>query len=212
MTEASTFSCGKSMPRLPQNRRDHAPPASTTLAQAIRPFSVTTAATRPPGGVDAAHRASGQDRGALAPCRLGDRGCRPLRLGLAVARGVKPAGPIAGQPRHQLGRLGAGQQARVELVLPRVIEPGFELAQLGRGLGEVHDAGLAKAGFGLDPLVHPLPQPQAFDDQRQFAGVARPSCGTSPNCGSTARRRCGPFRTAPPRRPFPPGTAQRSCR
>ena len=48
MTEASTLSCGKSMPRLPQNSRDHAPPASTTLAQAIRPFSVTTAATRPP--------------------------------------------------------------------------------------------------------------------------------------------------------------------
>ncbi len=35
------------MPRLPQNSRDQAPPASTTDWQAIRPFSVTTAATRP---------------------------------------------------------------------------------------------------------------------------------------------------------------------
>ena len=31
-----------------------------------------------------------------------------------------------------------------------------------------------------------------------------PSCGTSPSCGSTARRRCGPSRTARWRRPAPP--------
>ena len=30
ITEPSTFNCGSSTPRLPQNNRDHAPPASTT--------------------------------------------------------------------------------------------------------------------------------------------------------------------------------------
>ena len=53
-----------------------------------------------------------------------------------------------------------------------MIEPSFQLRQLGRVLGEIHDAALAKAGFGLDPLVHALPQPQALDDQRNFARIA----------------------------------------
>ena len=48
MTEERTLSCGRRRPRLPQNRRDQAPPASTTLSQAMRPFSVTAAATCPP--------------------------------------------------------------------------------------------------------------------------------------------------------------------
>ena len=108
----------------------------------------------------------------MSPRRLSDRRRPPLRLGLAVAGGVERAGPLAGQARHQLPSFGAGQEAGVELVLPSVIEPTFELSQLGPRLGEIHDAALAKAGFGLDPLVHALPQPQALDDQRDFAGVA----------------------------------------
>ncbi len=123
-------------------------------------------------GFDAAHRAARQDRGTPAPRHLGDRGCGVLRLGLAVARRKEAAGPVAAEPRQQFGRLGAGQQTGVELVLPCMVEPGFELAQFGRGLRQIHDAGLAKAGLGLDPLVHPLPQPQALDDQRQFARIA----------------------------------------
>ena len=35
------------MPRLSQNSRDQAPPASTAVLQAIRPFSVITAETFP---------------------------------------------------------------------------------------------------------------------------------------------------------------------
>ena len=47
MTELTTVSCGNSIPRLWQKRRDQAPPASTTVSQAIDPFSVTTLETRP---------------------------------------------------------------------------------------------------------------------------------------------------------------------
>ena len=39
---------GRWMSRLPKNRRLQAPPASTTLSQAIDPFSVTTPDTLPP--------------------------------------------------------------------------------------------------------------------------------------------------------------------
>jgi hypothetical protein len=46
ITDPSTFNCGKSMPMLPQNSRDHAPPASTTDPHAIAPRSVTTQGTR----------------------------------------------------------------------------------------------------------------------------------------------------------------------
>ena len=42
------MSCGSLTPRLPQNSRDHTPPASTTASQATRPRSVTAAAMRPP--------------------------------------------------------------------------------------------------------------------------------------------------------------------
>ncbi len=110
-------------------------------------------------GFDAPHRALGHDRRAFPPRRLGDRRRRPLRLGLAVARREQASNPVAGQPRHQLGCLGAGQEPRVELILARVIEPGFELAQFGGSLRQVHDAGLAKPGFRLDLLVNALPQP-----------------------------------------------------
>ena len=48
ITELMTVSCGSAMPRLWQKRRDQAPPASTTVSQAIAPFSVTTAEMRPP--------------------------------------------------------------------------------------------------------------------------------------------------------------------
>ena len=84
-------------------------------------------------GFDAAHRALGHDCRTASPRRLGD-GRRPaLRLGLAVAGGVERAGPVAGQARHQLPSFGAGQKAGVELVLPGVIEPTFELSRARPG-------------------------------------------------------------------------------
>ena len=65
-TEFTTLSCGRSMPRLPQNSRDQAPPASTTGSQAMRPFSVTTPATRP-AAVSMPRTA--QSVRIVAPCR-----------------------------------------------------------------------------------------------------------------------------------------------
>ncbi len=122
-------------------------------------------------GLDAAHRALGDDRGAMAPRRLGDRRGRPLRFGLAVAGGVERAGPGAGQTGHQLLRFAPADDTGIELILAGMVEPGFELGQLGLRLGEIHDPGLAKAGLGLDHLVHALPQPQALDDQRDLARI-----------------------------------------
>jgi hypothetical protein len=46
-TEPRILSCGKSMPRLPRNSRDHAPPESTAFWQAITPLSVMTPLIRP---------------------------------------------------------------------------------------------------------------------------------------------------------------------
>jgi len=86
-------------------------------------------------------------------------------------RGVECSGPGAGQTWHQLCRFTPADDAGVELILAGVLEPGFELVQLGLGLGQIHDAGLAEAGFGFDQLVHALPQPQALDDQGNLARV-----------------------------------------
>src|SRR5205807_6661797 len=88
------------------------------------------------------------------------------------ARRVERAGPVAGQTRHQLRRFGAGDYAGVELILASVLEPGFELSELGLGLGQIHDAGLAETGLGLHQFVHAGPEPQALDDQRQLARIA----------------------------------------
>ncbi len=45
---ACTLSCGKSMPRLPRNSRDHTPVHKTARWQAMTPRSVITPLTRPP--------------------------------------------------------------------------------------------------------------------------------------------------------------------
>ena len=84
---------------------------------------------------DAACGAVRHDGGAMPPRRLGYGRSRPLRLGLAVARGVEGAGPVARQTRHQLRRFGTGEDARVELILAGMLEPAFELPELGLGLG-----------------------------------------------------------------------------
>ena len=116
----------------------------------------------------------------MAPRRGGDRRRRHLRLGPAVARGVERAGPGLGRAGQSPGHLGAVDDLRVELVFARVIEPGFELGEIGLGVPEIHDPAGAEPGLGLDQLVHPLPQPQAFDDERKFARVAHHLAAPSP--------------------------------
>src|SRR5215470_16604381 len=123
-------------------------------------------------GFDTAHRALGHYRGAVPPRCFGYRRRRPLRLGLAVAGGVERASPVSGQAGHQLGRFGAAEDAAVQLILSGVLEPGFKLRELWLGLRQIHDPGLAKPGLGFDHLVHALPEPEALDDQRQFARIA----------------------------------------
>src|SRR4029077_10026970 len=84
--------------------------------------------SRHPAGrrLKAAHGATRNDRGALPTCRLGDRRGGLLRLRLASAGGVERARPSAGQTGHQLCGFAAADDARVELVLAGIIEPGFE--------------------------------------------------------------------------------------
>src|SRR3954447_6200852 len=61
-----------------------------------------------------------------------------------------------------------------------MIEPAGETCEIVLIVSEIHDAAGAEAGFGLDALVHPLPQPQALDDQRDFAGIARHLAAPAP--------------------------------
>src|SRR5215831_16659849 len=80
--------------------------------------------------LEAAHGATRNDRSTRPPRRLGDRRCRPLRLGLAIAGGVERAGPGPGQTGHQLGRFTPVDDAGVELIPAGMLKPGFEQAEL----------------------------------------------------------------------------------
>ncbi len=110
----------------------------------------------------------------------GDRRCGQLRLGLAVARRVERAGPGFGDAGQQPRHLGAVDQPRVELVFAGMLQPSLHVAELLRGFAEIHDARGAKAGFRIDGAVHPFPQPQALDDQRDLAGIARHFAAPAP--------------------------------
>ena len=81
-----------------------------------------------------------------------------------------------GQRRVEPGRssvdfVGA-EKAGGDLKLARAGEPGFVLVDVALAFAEIDDAGLAKAGFGADLLVHALPQAQALDGERYFRFVS----------------------------------------
>jgi hypothetical protein len=61
-----------------------------------------------------------------------------------------------------------------------MIEPAFEARQIGRRFGQIHDPGGTKAGLGFDHRVHALPQPQAFDGERQLARIAHHLAAPAP--------------------------------
>ena len=138
------------------------------------------ASDMPRRGLDAAHRTAGHDRRAAAARALSNRRCRQLRFGLAVACRVERAGPGFGDTRQQPRHLRAIDQPGVELVFPRVFEPSPHPAQILGIFSEIHDAAGAKPGLGVDGAVHPLPQPQALDDQRELAGIARHLAAPAP--------------------------------
>ena len=91
ITELTTVNCGNGMPRLPQKRRDQAPPASTTASQAMRPFSVTTPETRPAEVSRPRTAQCGEDLRALPPGAVGDGGRGHEGLGAAIVLAVKSA-------------------------------------------------------------------------------------------------------------------------
>jgi hypothetical protein len=159
------------MPRLPQKRRDQAPPASTTLSQAIVPFSVTTPETLPAETSRARAPRSAERSGAVRAGGIGDGRRGLLRLGATVGRRVEGAAPFDACARHQLAGVCARHEAGIELIGPGVLQPALAARDLLVGLAQIGNAALAKAGLGADPLVHAAPQAQRLDGERDLARV-----------------------------------------
>src|SRR5215831_9813246 len=91
---------------------------------------------------------------------------------VSMPRTAHPCRIVAPRRRAPSAIAGAVNQPRVELVFARVLEPGLHAPEVFLGLAEIHDAAGAKPGFRLDGAVHPLPQAQALNNQRQLARVA----------------------------------------
>ncbi len=168
------------MPALPQNSRDQAPPASTTASQAMRPFSVTTPDTRPawvsmPRTAHSVRIVAPASRAASAIAGAAWEGsARPSR------RRVHRGDERARRAGHQRVDLGTTQQTRVHLILARLGQPCFVFGDVLFGLAQIGDAGLAEAGLAVGAGVHAAPQPEAFDRQRDFPGVAAHGAAPAP--------------------------------
>src|SRR5262249_59568184 len=94
--------------------------------------------------------------------------------------------------------LGAGHQPRVDLVGPRMVEPGLIAGNVGFALGREHDAGAAEAGLALHALVHAFPQAEAFDDEGNFARIATGLAHPAPVAARFPPRPVAPFPHARP--------------
>ncbi len=123
-------------------------------------------------GFDAANGAVGENDGAGPASGGGDGGGGFLRLGSPVAGRVERGLRRLAHARQQRGDLVRADHAAVELVLFGDVEPAFAAGDFLIGIAEIHHAGGAKACFAFDHRVHLRPQAQAFDDQRDFAGVS----------------------------------------
>jgi hypothetical protein len=163
------------------NSEDQAPAAQTTAWQAIG-ADHRLAGDRAALGHHADHRAArrfqrphgavGQDPGAQALRRRGDRRRRLGRFGASVARRQQarlPAPPGPGQSPRDLGR---GQQPAVDLMLPGDLEPVLEAGQLLVAVAEVEHAALMPADVGLQLPLQPAPDAQGFHDRRHLGRVA----------------------------------------
>ena len=89
-----------------------------------------------------------------------------------------PATKAGAGTRHDAVQLAATQKVGINLILARLIQPGFLTDDLGIGLAKIHDARLAEAGVSLDALVHAAPQVQALHCQQDLTHVA--SHGVAP--------------------------------
>ena len=200
ITELMTVSCGSAMPRLPQKRRDHAPPASTTVSQAIEPFSVTTDEMRP---AFVSSPRTAQLVNTLPPLR-----CSASAISGTAMKGS--ARPSFGRIERALPRPGAAGLQRVRLRradhargeaggLGVLLVPVVLRRQLFLGLAEIEDAAAGEAGLAFDARVHAVPQIPSPPGSAESRAGRGPSGGTSPSSGSTARRRSRPSPAAPHR-------------
>ena len=203
---------GKRMPSWRQNEDAQAPPASTAVLVLMTPASVTTPLTPPALQLDAAGRAVLVD----AATELHERSChgrRSLgRIGGAIAGREDAAFPGAAGRLPSLGGLPAIEHVGGHSGGLRKVAPTAPTRQLGLVVTEIQQPAAMKAGvftgFGGKslPEIKALGCTWAIRERRGSAG------GTSPNCGSIARRRFSPFR---PRRLKPragPGSRRRRRR
>ena len=115
-------------------------------------------AVNPPGRhIDAAHRAAGENLGAMAPRAVGDRRRRDRRFGATVAPRMKTGQEALLATRNTLGQVVTPQEARVQVVLSGVAEPILVFRHFPLRGAQIDDTGLAVAGIGTHPLSHLLP-------------------------------------------------------
>ena len=111
---------------------------------------------------------------------LGDRGRGVGRLGAAVGGCVQGGDKGLGGAGNQVVDGVAAKQPRFDLVFAGLVQPGFLRRGFLFGFAQVDDAGLAESGFPAGALVHAAPQPQAFQRQRDLAGVAAHGAAPAP--------------------------------
>src|SRR5690606_28584228 len=93
---------------------------------------------------------------------------------------VEGAGPAPRRPGQEAGDLRAGDDSRVELIGPGVLEPSLVDGNLV-GIGaQIHDAGGAEAGLGSETVPHRAPELHALDDERQLMGIAEHLAAPAP--------------------------------
>jgi hypothetical protein len=165
-TDALTFSCGRSTPRWRRNNAHQAPAARITAWQEMGPRSVSTCETLP---ASVSSERAAQPSRIVAPARSAARASAgTARVGSARASlGVNRA-PLK---RRCVG-LGGRQEVRIELVIARVRQPGFEVAELVGSFGEIGDAALVPADVLADLAGNPLPEPQRQNARRQLSRIA----------------------------------------
>src|SRR5882757_4932877 len=105
----------------------------------------------------------GEDMRALGGRAARDCWSCDKRFGLAVARRMQGGTERLRSPwNERLQRL-APYQAGIEVEQRGVFQPLFIHCNVGIRVAEIGDAGLPKAGFAADTLVHAAPEPKTFD-------------------------------------------------
>ena len=120
---------------------------------------------------DTAHGASSKNRCALACSRPRDRRSRLVRLGLAIAGRVGSARPPACRTRRQLCNFIAGDEARVETMLPCRRQPFRVFLEFLFGSCGIQAPGLLEPDVFSNLVGKPAPDVQTFHDHRHLARI-----------------------------------------